>query len=307
MRGTLGWTKQVSIETRLFSWIRDLPHALRICDQSSGSLLPYNFKSRQLNVMFFTAIMLLYRPASPGVPPSGAAILASSFSAGIFEDFLARGELGFLAPVFNFHLMTAAYAQLACYKYPSLWPIADGELEIINKCLLEMAKRYPTAVGAQRVIKAVFRAVSAQNRHEGPIHIALEPEPEPEPMKYFKFFGPDLCSKWASVMPAQSDTIQSVNEIGQPLPCRNPSHNGPMPSSDEALETASSFDPNSGTTLITGQTNTAGTSSFTDALLADIGTHDSYFASNGAFTAIGNWMLGDWTADIDWMTGGFGA
>jgi len=76
--------------------------------------------------MFFTAIMLLYRPAAPGVMPSGAAILASSFTAGIFEDFLARGEIGFMAPVFNFHLMTAAYAQLACFKYPTLWAKAEN-------------------------------------------------------------------------------------------------------------------------------------------------------------------------------------
>ncbi|KAF2692172.1 hypothetical protein K458DRAFT_286823 [Lentithecium fluviatile CBS 122367] len=297
VRGTLGWTKQISIETRLHSFIRDLPDSLRICDKQTGHVLPYNFKSRQLNVMFFTAIMLLHRPTTPGAIPSAAALLASSFSAGIFEDFLARGELGFLAPVFNFHLMTAAYAQLACFKYPLLWLKAECELEIVNKCLVEMAKRYPTAVGAQRVIRAVFRTVSAQKRHEGLIHITTDLEQ----MKYFELLGPDLCSKWSLVRPSAQNTIP-----GAQLPLQRRTAIGHL-TVDTSLESPNPFPRDNLHMQLGAQPTPSDELSFGDSLLADIGVHDSYFATNGAFTAVGNWMLGDCTADVDWMNGGLEA
>lgn len=298
VQGTLGSAKKVSIETRLSSWIQDLPDSIRICDRQNGTLLPYNFKSRQLNVMFFTALMLLYRPAAPGVVPSVAAVLASSFSTGIFEDFLARGEIGFLAPVFNFHLMTAAFAQLACYRYPAFWTRAEGELETINKCLVEMAKRYPTAVGAQRVIKAVFRAVGAQKRHEGPTH----PTREPEQLEYFEQLGPDLCSKWSLIMPSHgAETPRALSSLRQ-LALSEPVLAGHGP-----LDNVSSFTANADANFaLVNHPESHEVPSLSESLLADIGEHDSYFASNGAFTAVGNWMLGDWTADLDWMTGGFG-
>lgn len=290
----------MSIEMRLYSWIRDLPDAVRICNKSDGSLLPYNFKSRQLNLMFFTAIMLLYRPKSPAGQPSGAAILASSFSAGIFEDFLARGELGYLAPVFNFHLMTAAYAQLACYKYPAMWSKAEGELDTICTCLVEMAKRYPTAVGAQRVIKAVFRAVKVQKRYD---EVALVTS-EPEQMKFFNFLGPDLCNKWVLIKPNHHANTPrplgicqttDANELTRP---RDISQGTTHPILTEA---------NSSSQLPTGQYFEE-VQPFGNSLFRDVCGHDSYFASNGAFTAVGNWMLGgDWTADIDWTGGEFGA
>ncbi|KAF2662341.1 hypothetical protein K491DRAFT_585585 [Lophiostoma macrostomum CBS 122681] len=292
VRGTLGSTKQVSIQTQLLTWIHQLPESLRICDKQSNSLLPYDLKARQLHVMFFTAIMLLFRPDPHGQTVSGASILASSFSAGIFEDFYTRGELKFLAPVFNFHLMTAAFAQVACYRVSCLWPRAESELNIINKCLTVMAERYPTAIGAQRVIKASLRAVRTQSRQEDNVRFSLEREHT----KYFSHFSPELCSKWSllfadgsasshHVNPPSNITSQAV-EINphQRSPCAEGGHQalGPhiTPASVQSNYTA--VDP----TL--------------SQPLQEL-SPESYFASNGAFTAVGNWMLGDWTAGLDWM------
>ncbi|KAF2185637.1 hypothetical protein K469DRAFT_665282 [Zopfia rhizophila CBS 207.26] len=297
VRGTLGRVRLLGIQSRLLSWIRDLPDPLRLCDKNTGVLLSYNLKSRQLNAMFFTAIMLLFRPTSPANMPSSAAILASSFSAGIFEDFLARGELGFLAPVFNFHLMTAAYAQLACYKYPVLWAKTEAELDTINKCLVEMAKRYPTAVGAQRIIKAVFRAVSAQERHEQPFNLV----PEPDQLNYFDFLGPELCSKWTLVLPVRHTPSLEVQTGGQLTPAHTRIGPAQMPSTlPEANRpfTPSSILPPS------ANGNPHSTPGFSE-VLQDVS--DPFNVTSVAFTAVGNWMLGGWMADLDCMAGDFEA
>jgi hypothetical protein len=256
-------------------------------------LLPYDFKARQLNVMFFTAIMLLSRPEPHGTTPSAASILASSFSAGIFEDFYTRGELELLAPVFNFHLMTAAFAQVACYRVPSFWSKAEGELEIINKCLVIMAKRYPTAIGAQRVVKAALRAVQTQNRQEDNVQSNLEREQ----VICFGYFAPELCSKWSLLFPDGPDSGRRVN----------PRPNNTSPTTN--------FDPHQiaadGHQEVIAQPALASMQPNYDALdptlsqpLQDL-SQESYFASNGAFTAVGNWMLGDWTAGLDWVNGDY--
>ncbi|KAF2100887.1 hypothetical protein NA57DRAFT_65223 [Rhizodiscina lignyota] len=264
LRGNLGHARRLSLQSRLYSWIRDLPDELRVYKRNGGGLMPYNHKARQLHTLYFTALTLLFRPAVPENAPSGAALLASSFTAGVYEDFLARGEVPTLAPVFTFHLMTAAYAQLAYYKYPALWVRAESELGIISQCLVEMAKRYPSAVGAQRVVKAVFRAVKSQERHEGPLQLFFDKDQK----KYFDFLGPELCSKWGFV-------YEGVQNSSQPFTMT------PMapPQSAEYREPTSDFD---------------------QVLHLDAGFDAYSGAQNYPYATVGNWMLGDWMADLGW-------
>ena len=192
--------------------------------------------------------------------------------------------------------MTAAYAQLAYYRYPALWAKAESELEVINQCLVEMAKRYPSAVGAQRVIRAVFRAVQKQERHEGPLQLLFEKDQR----KYFDHLGPELCGKWdfvygspphdtnestqGSVRPDSTGTSvdrpsNSVTLVGSNQPLTSTTMAPPM--TTEYREPVPEFDP-----MLP-----------VDATLdAFSGSHDYPFAT------VGNWMLGDWMADLGWTT-----
>jgi len=157
-----------------------------------------------------------------------------------------------------------------------------------------MAKRYPTAVGAQRVIKAVFRAVSGQKRQDGAIHVTQESEQ----MKYFDFLGPDLCSKWSLVRPDRRGTVQ---DDYRPSPAG--AYMDSTPAMSATFGSTHSFPPQA----ILPHNSSHDNQPFGEDFNQAVGPHDSYFATNGAFTAVGNWMLGDWTADLDWMTADFGA
>jgi hypothetical protein len=299
VRGDLGRWKSVSLQSQLFSWIDSLPDLLRIYGPRTHALSPYNIKARQLHISYFTALTLLFRPTTTDNIPSGAALLASSFVASIYEDLLARGEIPILAPAYIFHLMTNAYAQLACYKYPSLWPKAEAELEIVNQCLIEMAKRYPSAIGAQRVIKAVFRSVKKQERHEGALQLLFDNDQR----RYFEPFGSELCAKWELVCSEGNDRAENRNQ---------PTHISTQveSSGNEGFPNASS---NSITFLDTSQQFVPlamappPTAEYHDPIpdLEALLQHGTTFDDTQAlpFASVGNWMLGgDWMADIGWAS-----
>lgn len=293
LRGNLGHARNLSLQSRLYSWIQNLPDDLRIYNCNGGGLLPYNVKARQLHLLYFTTLTLLFRPAVPENTPSAATLLASSFTAGIYEDFLARGEVTTLAPVFIFHLMTAAYAQLAYYKYPALWAKAEPELDIINQCLEELAKRYPSAVGAQRVTRAVFRAVKQQERLEGPLQLVFEKDQR----KYFEILGPELCSKWDFVYGDQQSHMDSRPEVNV-----GPNHQGAA-SFNNNLNSVTLLDSNQ--PFMTAQMAPPTSSEYREPTSEfDQMLHSDAFTYTGAptfpFATVGNWMLGDWMADLGW-------
>jgi len=95
-------------------------------------------------------LIIINRSQDPRGPPSTASLLASSFLAGIFEDFLARDELRYLGPIFTFYLLAAGMAQLSCYRYTGLWDAAAKDLDVMFRALDELSKRWPSAVGSLR-------------------------------------------------------------------------------------------------------------------------------------------------------------
>lgn len=306
VRGSLGRWKCVSLQSQLLSWIDCLPEVLRVYDPQTHLLTPYNVKARQLQISYFTALTLLFRPTTTGNIPSGAALLASSFVAGIYEELLARGELPILAPAYIFHLMTNAYAQLACYKYEMLWKKAEAELEIVNQCLIEMAKRYPSAVGAQRVVKAVSRSVKKQERHKGPLQLLFDSEQR----RYFDYFGPELCSKWDLVYPGGNDGSESrhrnpSNQVPKDVVSNNAAHEGFQNASSNSItfhDASQPFAPLAPLAMAPPPT-----AEYHDPIpdLEALLQHGTTFDDTQAlpFASVGNWMLGgDWMADLGWAS-----
>lgn len=138
-----------SLEDRLFRWLKTLPDHLQLCKATEGRpLKPYSFEARQIHVQYFTVLVILNRPLDPKLAPSTASLLASSYIAGIFEDFMARDELRYLGPIFTFYCLTAGMAQLSCYRYSEIVGLAEQDFDILARALEELSKRWPTAVGS---------------------------------------------------------------------------------------------------------------------------------------------------------------
>jgi hypothetical protein len=203
-RKTLARQARQDIENRLYRWTRELPYPLRLfrgrCTSEDTSppkriLAQYNFEARQAHIPYFTCLAIMCRPY-PGESSSAAVLLASSFVAGIFEDFLARDEIRFLAPVFTFHLLAAGIGLLSCNNIPAHREKIAGNLETIYLALEELAKRWSSAKGSLRALKSIAEKQQSTATADALSSMALPRQHQP----FFEGFGPDLSWAWSGLM-----------------------------------------------------------------------------------------------------------
>ncbi|KAJ5360854.1 Transcription factor [Penicillium concentricum] len=203
-RKTLTREARQNLENRLYRWTRDLPPSLRLfCSRSTSddssspkrTLARYNFEARQLHIPYFTCLAIMCRP-NPGESASPGVLLASSFIAGIYEDFLARDEIQFLSPVFTFHLLAAGIGLLSCNNVPSHREKAAISLESIYLALEELAKRWSSAKGSLRALKSIAEKQRSMSTTDEMLSMALSRDHQP----FFEGFGPDLSWAWSHFM-----------------------------------------------------------------------------------------------------------
>ncbi|PGG96987.1 hypothetical protein AJ80_09760, partial [Polytolypa hystricis UAMH7299] len=191
--------KRQFFENALYRWVRELPEHLKLFHKtfpaegaSAGKLqlVPYNFEARQLHVLYFIIIAILFRSSPPASTPSPASILASSFIAGIYEDFLARDEIRFLGPIFTFYLLASGVGLLSCLRYPHLWGRAEQDLQIIYNSQKELAKRWPSAIGSLKALHNMADEAGKLPRHTDTAPMG---HLTPDQRACFSGLGTDLC------------------------------------------------------------------------------------------------------------------
>lgn len=111
--------KRLEFERRIKGWIEKLPPEIRILDDH-GSPRPYDCDTRFLLLPYFTAISILHKPRLPSKSlgrsqPTIASTIASSCTARIFEDALARGEVRNGVAMQAIYLLIAGICQLSNY------------------------------------------------------------------------------------------------------------------------------------------------------------------------------------------------
>ncbi|KAI8934096.1 hypothetical protein NX059_008858 [Plenodomus lindquistii] len=199
-----------SLEDRLYRWLKTLPGSLQLCKFSEGRpLAPYNFESRQIHVQYFTVLTILNRPTESTNTLTTASVLASSYVAGIFEDFLARDEIRYLGPIFTFYCLTAGLALLSAFQYTELQSVVDDNLAILLQALEELSKRWPSAVGSLKHLENVRQKLSQRPRLTQLPGISLSDSTS----QFFSDFGPDLCRLWQAMYQKQSQ--KSVAASGE--------------------------------------------------------------------------------------------
>ncbi|KAK5164253.1 uncharacterized protein LTR77_009947 [Saxophila tyrrhenica] len=153
----------------LRQWVEALPPSLRLSSleitQQHGSINSFNV--RQLNVIYYTAVAMVFRARTSDGPFPTAAVLAGSAIASLFEELLARDQIRFLNPVYTFYLLVASIALLSCYRYESMWQTAQEDLKIISLAQEEMKKKWPSAIGSIRSYQKMYStATKVQTREQ---------------------------------------------------------------------------------------------------------------------------------------------
>lgn len=204
-RGRLTEGKRASIRNDLYLWVRELPANLRLhCQNSVLDLNPYHFGARQLHILYFVIIAILYRSPPASSSPSTASIVASSFVAGIFEDFLIRDQICFLGPgIYKFCLLSAGVTLLSASRINRMRMDNSADLTSIKASLKEFAKRYPSALGTLKALETLTKSLE-----EGKEMIDITPQTLiPEAQGLFREFGPPLCRMFYLVENSKSTEV----------------------------------------------------------------------------------------------------
>jgi hypothetical protein len=216
-RGSMSEMDRLAIETALLQWINDLPPTLHLYDRTSHTLNPYDFKTRQLHVPFFVALLIFYRSESPGLvqPFSLTSLLCGSFILGIFDEFLAWGDVMFLAPAHIFYLLVAGLIQISSHRDSTLSQNAEQEIHTVRTALEILKKRFPTALGAARIFEKLLkksRLVSSGTLRAQTICKDLSPIQK----ELLSPFGPALCAFWPMVFGEHVDG-PPLDQLALPL------------------------------------------------------------------------------------------
>ncbi|KAF1809370.1 hypothetical protein P152DRAFT_403475 [Eremomyces bilateralis CBS 781.70] len=292
--------QKLCMDNAVFRWLKTLPEHLQLCHHTSARpLRSYHFEARQLHVQYFTVLTILNRAQNTSGPPSTASVLASSFVVGIFEDFLARDEVRFLGPIFTFYLLSAGIAQLSCYRYPGLWHLAQQDLEVIFRSQNELAKRWPSAIGALKTLADVRSKISGRQKSTYfPDNNLTEDQAQ-----FFVDFGPDLAREWNVLYGSQSHRCGNGNmpdESNRQVATRDLMTAGILSDlQTQAQGAAPADDVSAGRGLLpTGMApdeaaNGASGMYHQEPLLDSVPTTFDY-------DGIGNWLFNDWDATAMW-------
>lgn len=71
LRGDLTQNQRLEFESSLSSWVSNLPEVFHLHDRTTNLLKPYSFRSRQLHVPYFVALIILFRQEAPDKCPQG--------------------------------------------------------------------------------------------------------------------------------------------------------------------------------------------------------------------------------------------
>lgn len=200
------------LKNELYMWVRELPSELRLFHpQKDLGLNEYNFDSRQLHIVYFVVLMLLFRkaPSSSGLAGS---ILAASFVAAIFEELLIRDEINCLGPgIYKFFLLTTGITLLPACRIYVLQTQASEDYDIIKKALGHFAERYPSSLGSLHTLEAVEKVMDRNS--ESPEN--LQPLSSEDYM-LFREFGPGLCRLWDFMGSSSNDRDSGARGARQP-------------------------------------------------------------------------------------------
>ncbi|CAH0058040.1 unnamed protein product [Clonostachys solani] len=199
-RGLITDSMWLHFRNDLYFWIRELPSELRLFHQNpQQGLKEYGLLSRQLHIMYFVVLIILFRKPtmSNGPPPiethsTSGLIVAASFIAGIFEELLIRDEILNLGPaIYKFFLLTAGVVLLEASKLRVL-PDNDvaEDFDIIKRSLRRFADRYPSALATLHILEVLEQS---QERQDVSVNTFRS---ERNVLPLFREFGPGLCRAW---------------------------------------------------------------------------------------------------------------
>ncbi|KAJ5179108.1 hypothetical protein N7492_002318 [Penicillium capsulatum] len=231
LRREISRQRRVDLENAVYRWAKQVFPKLRLSATLQEDTITAQLEVQQLLVMYFVVLTILHRSPTPNSVPPAAALVASSFMAGIYEEFLLRDELRYLGPVFAFYPLCAGLSLLSSCRYTQLQGTAEHELTVIKLSLQKLSERWLSAVGPLRALNKLTEKVREQGPFDGP-----PPTLDVDTAAFFDGFDVKLCKQWRligqSAEPAVANpgfatcTLAEVQDPGETLQAFNPRPEG---------------------------------------------------------------------------------
>lgn len=184
------------LHNALYVLIREPPDKLRLFQpRPSLGPMPYHFKGQQLHVTFFVNVILLFRqqPTQLSESLSVESLLAASFLAGLYEEFLIRDDMNHLGlAIQKFFLLVEGMTLLSAPRILALaGSAAEDYSTIIIKALEQFSTRYPSTKGTIHTLQTMEASHAQATGYTVTVVPRLTSVPS-----LFREFGPDLCRQW---------------------------------------------------------------------------------------------------------------
>ena len=191
LRQEISRQRRVDLENAVYRWSKQIVPKLQTSALVQEDTMTSQLEVQQLLVMYFVVLTILHRSPTPNSVPPAASLVASSFIAGIYEQFLLRDELRYLGPVFAFYPLCAGLSLLSCCRYVQLQTTAEHELTVMKLSLQKLSERWLSAVGPLRALNKLTEKVREQGPFDGP-----PPKLDLENAAFFEGFDLKLCKQW---------------------------------------------------------------------------------------------------------------
>lgn len=194
LRREISRQRRVDLENAVYRWAKQVIPKLHSSAALQEDPITSHHEVQQLLVMYFVVLTIIHRSPTPNSVPPAASLVASSFIAGIYEQFLLRDELRYLGPVFAFYPLCAGLSLLSSCRQAQLQITAEHELTVMKLCLQKLSERWLSAVGPLRALNKLTERVREQGTFDGP-----PPSLDIDTASFFEGFDMKLCKQWSLI------------------------------------------------------------------------------------------------------------
>ncbi|KAJ5483991.1 hypothetical protein N7539_005787 [Penicillium diatomitis] len=191
LRREISRQRRIDLENAIYRWAKQVIPKLRSSAALQEDAVTSHLEVQQLSVMYFVVLTTLHRSSTPGSVPPAVSLVASSFIAGIYEEFLLRDELRYLGPVFAFYPLCSGLSLLSSWRYSHLQSTAEHELTVIKLSLQKLSERWLSAVGPLRALNKLTEKVREQGLFD-----SQPPTLDIDTASFFDGFDLKLCKQW---------------------------------------------------------------------------------------------------------------
>lgn len=133
----------VQLARELIAWVESLPTSLNPGIKSARTT-SFHRDVHGMHLTYLSCITLLHlnQDAQPLPRASIAAIVAASCTARLFQDYLLRGSVSFLAGQAGWYITIAILALLHARRLEGMTAAADADIAILRAALAAMARRW---------------------------------------------------------------------------------------------------------------------------------------------------------------------